>query len=311
MKHKVIFMGTPEFAVDSLKSLHAHENFEIGLVITQPDKIRSRNKMEASAVKKSALELGLPVYETMNVSSGESLEMIDSIQPDFVVVVAFGQLLRKNLLDKYKDRVINVHASLLPKYRGAAPINWAILNGETETGISIMLIDEGLDSGDVLSMARTKVEQEDTSVSLTKKLSEIGAEELVKVLKNFDIYYRERVAQNHTMATKASKISKEMGKIDWNESASVIDGKVRGLQPWPMAYTSYQNKIVKIHKIAIIKKYNNIENGVAFKADKQGIHVNCKDACILMKEIQFPGKKKMAVHEYLNGHSFAEGTLLE
>ncbi|MFM1581684.1 methionyl-tRNA formyltransferase [Helcococcus bovis] len=304
---KIIFMGTPEFSVNPLISLNNSDEINIELVITGEDKKRSRNKFESTPVKKKALELGLKVYTPLNVNSEESLSIIDEINPDFIVVIAYGQLIKKHLLEKYKNRIINIHSSLLPKYRGAAPMQWAILNKDKKTGVCSMLIEKTMDTGDVLDCDTVNID-EDTDIStLHDELSLRSGSLIVNTILNYDDKFVNRIEQDDDLASYSQKISKEMGHISFMENASDIKAKIMAFSVWPSTYVIYKDEKVKIHKIHIIDKYTNTEEGKIFEVSESGIFVNCKDKCIVIDEIQFPGKKRMDLKSFLLGNSIEIG----
>jgi len=304
-------MGTPQFAVPSLDALY-NSGHEISLVITQKDKPKGRGKkVLPTPVKERALELGLEVYQPDSVNSQESINRLKEIDPDCIVVVAFGQILKKEVLSLPKYGCLNVHASLLPKYRGAAPINWVIINGEKKTGITIMEMNEGLDTGDILKAKEILIEEDDDSSSLSDKLSKLGSELIVEVIDDISKGNITKIPQNHELSTYAPILSKKMGRINWNSNGENIINLIRGLKPWPLAYTSYKGENVKIHKARNVEKFSEKANGTVVKVSPDGIFVNCNDSCIVIEELQFPGKKKLYVSEYLRGNEFEEGVVLE
>jgi methionyl-tRNA formyltransferase len=305
----IIFMGTPDFAVPSLVKLH-EQGYNIDLVVTQKDKPRGRGKkIQYPPIKQKALEFGLEVYQPDSVNNEESIAKFRELKPDVIVVVAFGQILKKKLLEIPKYDCINVHASLLPKYRGAAPINWAIINGESETGITIMQIEEGLDSGDIILSQSISITPKDDFESLHDKLSVLGGELLIKALEEIKIGKDNRVPQDDNLSSYAPMISKSTGKIDWNKSGKDIYNLVMGLRPTPSAYTIYNDLIMKIHKVSLKPKMDNEEIGKVIKVNREGIFVNSKDNCVVIEEIQFPGKKRMSVKDYLAGNKIEEGII--
>lgn len=300
----IVFMGTPEFAVPALEALHS-KGYDISLVITQKDKRRGRGKkLLPTPVKEKALELGLEVYQPDSVNEKDTINRLIEINPDVIVVVAFGQILKKDLLNIPKYGCLNIHASILPKYRGAAPINWAIINGEKETGITIMEMDEGLDTGDILKVERIPIEKDDDSISIHDKLSHLGAKLIIQVLEEMRMGKIEKTPQNHELSSYAPMLSKETGRIDWNNNGNNIINLIKGLKPWPSAYFIYNGDSIKIHKARIEDRLNDEENGVVVKVSDEGIYVNCKDSTIVIEELQFPGKRKMKVSEYLRGNKF-------
>ncbi|MFA9399315.1 MAG: methionyl-tRNA formyltransferase, partial [Clostridiaceae bacterium] len=299
----IIFMGTPDFSVVSLKSLIAKYNVE--MVITQPDKKKGRGKkLSMSPVKEIALENNIEVFQPIKIrQDNELIEKMKNSNPDFIVVVAFGQILSKEILDIPKFGCINLHASLLPDYRGAAPINWAVINGEKVTGNTTMFMAEGLDTGDMLLKDEVIIDEEMNFGDLYDILKTKGADLLVKTL---DGLYKNNivpVAQNKDDVFYAKMINKDLCYIDWDKSAKDIKNLVRGLNPAPAARTRYKDDTIKIFKIEILEKQSKGKSGEIIKLDKDGIYVNSKDNIILIKEIQIPGKKRMETSEYLRGHS--------
>ena len=260
--------------------------------------------MQPTPVKKKALELGLEVYQPDSINSTESINKLKELSPDCIIVIAFGQILKKEILNIPGYGCINIHASLLPKYRGAAPINWAIINGEKETGITIMEIDEGLDTGDMLSYREIPIKEDDDSESIHDKLSILGSLLIVETLEDLKNKAIIKKPQDDDLSTYAPMLSKNTGKINWDNDGLKIKNLVRGLKPWPFAYMVYKDENIKIHKVKVIEKFSNEDNGIVVKVSNEGIYVNCKDNCIIIEELQFPGKRKMHVKEYLRGNKF-------
>lgn len=307
---KIVFMGTPEFAVPSLEAL-VKEGWELKLVVTQKDKPKGRGKkIQFTPVKEKALELGLEVFQPNSINSVESIEKISAINPDFIVVVAYGQILKKSILEIPKYGCYNVHASLLPKYRGAAPINWAIINGEKETGVTIMEMDEGLDTGDMVLSKAIPIQDDDDAISIHDKLSILGGKLIVEALNGIVAGKLEKIPQDHSLSSYASMLSKDMGRINWNRSAESIINLIRGLKPWPSAYTDYKGEKIKIHKASVTNEVKDGACGEIVEVNKNGIYVNTKDKKIVLEEIQFPNKRKMTVEEYLRGNSIEKGIVL-
>ncbi len=297
-------MGTPEFSIPALESLN-QSGYNISLVITQKDRPRGRGKrMLPTPIKSKALELGLEVYQPDCVNSSDSIDKLKKLSPDCIVVAAYGQILKKEILSLPKYGCINIHASLLPRHRGAAPINWAIIEGDKETGITIMEMDEGLDTGDIISWERIAIEDEDDSQSLHDKLAKLGGRLIVKTLDDMKAGEISKIPQDDSLSTYASMLSKDIGKINWNSSGDNIVNLVRGLKPWPSAYIIYKGLNVKVHKVKKIEKFSKEDNGMVVKVSDEGIYVNCLDSCIVIEELQFPGKRKMQVSEHLRGNKF-------
>ncbi len=310
-KIKIVFMGTPDFAVESLKVLYEND-YDISLVITQKDKKRGRGKkFQYTPVKEKALELGLELLQPEDVNSPETIKLLKEISPDFIVVVAFGQILKKEVLEIPKYKCINVHASLLPKYRGAAPINRAIMEGEKKTGITIMEMEEGLDTGDMISKEAIAIEDSDDYLSLHDKLSHLGAMLLIETLENIEKNNYEMIPQDDEKSSYASMIFKSTGKINWNSSGESIVNLIRGLVPWPVAYTSYKGENLKIYRANLVEKINEKKAGTIVKVSNDGLYINAEDSTLIVTELQFPNKKRMKVKDYLLGNDIEVGSVLE
>lgn len=308
---KVIFMGTPEFAIPTLELLHK-EGYEIPLVITQPDRPKGRGKkLTPPPVKIKGEELRLNIYQPKKVNSEDSVSKIKEITPDFIVVVAYGQILKREILDAPKYGCINVHASLLPYYRGAAPINWTIINGEEKTGITTMHMNEGLDTGDMLLQKSVEIGEDETAEDLHDKLKIMGAELLIKTLRGLEKGEIKGIPQDDNKATYAPMLDKNTGKIDFSKSAKEIKNLVRGTTPRPGAYIVYKGKKVKVFSVEIDNKSVNEPLGKVLNVDDNGIYISTRDGCLVIKELQFPGKKRMTVKEYLVGNKFEKGIILE
>ena len=298
----IIFAGTPEFALPALDNIYK-SNHNISLVITQKDKRRGRGKkMQYTPVKGRALELGLEVYQPDNINSKEAIDKMKKLDPDCIVVVAYGQILKEEILNMPEYGCVNIHASLLPKYRGAAPINWAIINGEKETGISIMEMDKGLDTGPILNIKSIPIEDSDDAISIHDKLSVLGGEMILETLEDLEKGTINKTFQDDNLSNYAPILTKNMGKINWDDSGKNIINLIRGLKPWPSAYTFYNNQNIKIHDAKMIEKFSNEENGMIVNVNDEGIFVNCEDKCIVIEVLQFPGKRKMHISDYLRGN---------
>lgn len=307
---KLIYMGTPEFAALPLEIL-SNSNYSIPLVLSQEDRPKGRGKkVLPTPVKKKAIKLGQEVFQPKDVNSKESIEKLRGIDPDFIVVAAYGQILSRKVLSIPKYGCINIHASLLPKYRGAAPINWAIINGERETGVTTMKMDRGLDTGDILLQESLKIETEDDSVTIYEKLSNLGGELIVKTLDEIKNNTLIPKRQDESKATYAPMINKSMGRIDWSMEGNKIVNLVRGLKPWPFAYTFYGKDNVKIHKARAIDKIYDGVNGEIVHVSEEGIFVVANDSCVIIEELQFPGKKRMPVREFIKGNNIEKGIIL-
>lgn len=306
----IVFMGTPEFSVPSLKKLI--EKFDVKAVFTQPDKPKGRGKkISLSPVKEVALEHNIPIYQPQRIKNEpEIIAKLKEINPDFIIVVAFGQILSKDILDIPKYACINLHASILPKLRGAAPINWAIINGESVSGNTTMLMDVGIDTGDMFLKDKVTITDDMTAGDLHDILMERGADLLVETI---DKYVSGEIApqkQNDEDSNYAPMLTKQSGKIVWNNTSKDIANLVKGLNPHPLAYTNYKEKVMKIHKVKVVKKVYEELPGTIIKVDEDGILISSKDGSVLVEIIQFPGKKAMQVKDYIRGNSIEEGVIL-
>lgn len=313
---KVIFMGTPDFSVGTLEML-IQAGHEITLVVTQPDKPKGRGKsMQFPPVKEAALAHSLEVYQPKRVREPECIEYLRKFEADIIVVVAFGQILPKEILKMPRYGCVNVHASLLPKYRGAAPIQWAVINGETVTGVTTMRMDEGLDTGDMILKEEVALEPEETGGSLFDRLAKTGAELCVKTLTAIEQGTAVYTPQDHANATHTTMIKKQLGEIDWTKSAVELERLVRGLNPWPSAYTHLNGKTLKIWK-ALVQKETDLpeelvrEPGTIVKADKNTIEVQTGQGILELLEIQLEGKKRMTTDAFLRGFPVKAGEKLE
>lgn len=305
---RIVFMGTPDYAVPSLQKL-IDEHYEIAGVFTQPDKKVGRKQiLTPSAVKELAERYELPVYQPQTLKDGSAYEILKSIAPDMIIVAAYGKILPKSILDLPKYGCVNVHASLLPKYRGAAPIQRAVLNGDEETGISIMQMDEGIDTGDLLYIVKTKIGINETSAELFDRLSVLGAEALIHTVKNIENGSAAAYKQEGE-SSYASMIDKSMSPIDWNRTAFEIHNQIRGLQAWPCAQTVICGKPVKIHA-SVLSDVSGGRAGEVIRADKELI-VSCGDGkCISVIRVQPAGKSKMDIRAFLAGNPVKPGTIL-
>ena len=325
---RVIFMGTPDFAVNALKALAGDENIEVVLAVTQPDKPVGRHgTLTPPDVKVCAEELGIPVFQPEKVRLPESVEKLKSYEPDLIVVAAFGQILPAEILDMPRLGCINIHASLLPKYRGAAPIQWAILNGDEEAGVTIMKMDVGLDTGDIISSRSIPIGREYTGGSLFDALSNLGAELLMDTIPSIEDGTAVYTPQDETQATKVGMIKKSMGEIDFADNAFTIDCKVRAFDPWPAAYTKLDGKMLKIWSCEPYGslKAAGLENGEINPEDEGALNIipgevleagdTLKIACgpgsvLEVTALQLEGKKRMAAADFLRGVKIKEGDIL-
>ena len=306
---KIIFMGTPDFAVGTLRSL-AEAGHEITLVVSQPDKPKGRgHAMVPTPVKVVAEELGIPVFQPVKIR--EAKDVLEKTEADVCVVAAFGQIIPASILHMKKYGCINVHASLLPKYRGAAPIQWAVIDGEKESGVTIMQMDEGLDTGDMLAKAIVPLDEKETGGSLFDKLSEAGGRLCVETLAKLEKGEITPEKQGESPTAYASMLDKKMGNIDWNKSAVVIERLVRGLNPWPSAYTHLDGKTLKIWACDVLpQSASKGESGEILEVTKDAIHVQTGDGILVLREIQLAGKARMDAGAFLRGYKVVPGTVL-
>lgn len=304
----IVFMGTPEFAVPSLEILNEHH--EVSLVVTQEDKKKGRGKkLLPSPVKEKALELGLEVFQPEKINEQDSIDYIKSFKPDLLVVIAYGQILNEEILNIAKYYPINIHASILPKLRGAAPINRSIINGDTFTGVSIMKMEKGLDTGDVALISKTEIGRKN-ALELEEELSKMGAELILEFIKNLEDNNINFTKQDDNLSTYAEKIDKTTGFIDFNKmNSKEIDNLVRGLNDRMAASTTYKNERFKILEISFVDLDSNKKAGEIIDSKKK-LYVKTLDGVISIDKLQFPGKKAMDIKSFLAGNSFEEGEIL-
>lgn len=307
---KVIFMGTPEFAVGTLEAVNM-AGHEVVLVVTQPDKPKGRGKgMAYPPVKEAAIRLGIPVFQPRKIREAECMEELKKYAADVIVVIAFGQILPKEILTMTPYGCINVHASLLPKYRGAAPIQWAILDGEQVTGITTMQMDEGLDTGDMIAKTEVVIAADETGGSLHDKLCKAGARLLTETLQAVEEKRAVFEKQGASPTAYAKMLDKEFGKIDWTMDAKRMERMVRGLNPWPSAYTLWNGTTMKIWAAKVCQETAKAEPGEVIRVEKDGFLVQTGDGQLMIREIQLPGKKRMDAAAFLRGYALREGTIL-
>ena len=305
----IVFMGTPDFSVESLKRLKEKHN--VVAVVSQPDKPKGRGKkLVNTPVKQFALDNGIEkIYQPEKIKDEEVIKILKNLDADLFVVVAYGQLLSEQVLNIPKYGCINVHGSLLPKYRGAAPIQWSIINGEEKTGVTIQYMEKGMDSGDMILKEEIIIEKTETYKTLYDKMSIVGAEALIKAIELIETGNVNAEKQNHDEATYAPMIYKEMGHINWNNSSKDIINLIRGINPIPMAYSIYKDEVFKISEVEEVSGYSgNI--GEIVDVQKDGFIVKTKDSAIIIKEMQAKGGKRMKTSDYLRGHSIEKGTIL-
>lgn len=304
---KVVFMGTPDFAVGALEEI-IKAGHEVTAVVTQPDKPKGRGKeMQISAVKACALSHGLPVFQPVKIKTPEAVEQLRSYEADIFVVAAFGQILSKEILDMPKYGCVNIHASLLPKYRGAAPIQWAVIDGEEETGVTIQQMNEGVDTGDILMQEVVKLDAKETGASLFDKLAVCGAGLIVKTLTEIEKGSLTPVKQDDSKSTHAKMLSKDMGKLDFSQEAIVLERKIRGLNSWPSAYTYFKGKTLKIWDADVENTEADGECGSVCEVTKDSFSIVTGKGCLCIKEVQLEGKKRMDVSAFLLGYPIEKG----
>jgi len=306
-KLKIIFMGTPEFSVPTLMGLLESKEI-IECVITQPDKRQGRGlKISSSPVKRVAMEYKIPVDEPKRIKDEKVIRLIKDIHPDLIVVVAYGEILPKAVLDIPSFGCINVHASILPKYRGAAPIQWAIINGEETTGITIMKMDEGLDTGDVILQKKVSISQDDTQETLSKKLSLLGRDGLMEVITLIKNGGLTTIPQDDSNAIYAPLLRKENGKIEWKKRSRDIYNQIRGMVLWPKAFSFLKGRRLNIFKSLLTNEKVNEFPGTIVEAKIDGLKVATGDYYIILKELQLEGRKKMNVRDFLIGYKLEKG----
>lgn len=310
MPHKLVFMGTPDFAVPALHAAHT-AGHDIVLVVTQPDRPRGRGrKVEPPPVKKAAEKLGLAVIQPDNLRNENAKQALQAADADLFIVVAFGHLLRESVLRMPKLGCINVHASLLPKYRGPAPIQWAVINGDTETGVTTMLIDKGLDTGDMLMTAREPIGPSDTAGDLHDRLAQRGADLLVRTLQAFSNGTIRRTPQEHSAATYAPLLKKTDGLIDWKKPAARIEPFIRGMSPWPGAFTFWKNTRLKIYRSEVPAAQCNALPGTVLESRPGRLTVATGDGALSILELQSASGSRLPVSEFLRGFRISPGELL-
>ena len=306
---KIVFMGTPDFAVETLKAV-VEAGHEVLLAVTQPDKPKGRSgKLAYPPVKEWALKHNIPVYQPVKIRDQESVDYLAAFQADVFLVAAFGQILPKVILDIPRLGCVNVHASLLPKYRGAAPIQWAVIEGEKTTGVTTMMMGEGLDNGDMLLKSEIELEADETGGSLFDKLALVGGQLAVTTLEKLDAGLITPIPQNEAKATHVGMIKKQMGLIDWQKPAIEIERLIRGLNPWPSAFSYLDGKTIKLWH-AIVEEGLG-QPGTIIAVEKNGFSVACGQGSLFVTELQLEGKKRMMAADFLRGYQLKEGQRLE
>lgn len=303
-------MGTADFAVPSLRALAAEH--EIVTVVTQPDRPKGRGqKVQFTPVKEAALELGLKVWQPLRIKEPQAVEHLKNLAPQAIVVVAYGQILSQDILEIPPLGCINVHASLLPAYRGAAPINWVLINGEKETGVTTMYMAPELDSGDIILQSKLSISPLETAGTLHDKLAQEGAQLIVETIKLLEEGKAPRQPQQEELATYAPLLTKEHEKIDWSHSSYQVANLIRGMNPWPGAYTTYQGKILKIMEATPLEEGENLAPGTVLKVDqKKGFQVQCGSGSVLVTAVKPQGRKAMAGADFIRGYKFNKGMVL-
>ena len=308
---RLIFMGTPEFARPSLKALH-DAGHVISTVVTQPDRPKGRGgKFVSPPIKLAAEAMNLKVIQPAGIKAPAFLEELEKLKPECIVVVAFGRILPQSLLDLPSRGCINLHASLLPRYRGAAPIQWAIINGEKETGMTTIKMDAGMDTGDILLQERVSIQPDESAGSLSERLADRGAELMLRTLREIESGQARARPQDHDKATMAPMIKKALGLVDWALPASAILNRLRGLDPWPGIYTYYQGGRLRIWKAVIEKAKPGEKPGRILRVHSEGLAVATGEGTLILLELQPANSRRMGIREFLAGHSLKEGERFE
>lgn len=311
----IVFIGTGEIGIPALEALVKHPDYDVVAVVTQPDRPTGRHqKLTPSPIKQTAFKLHLKIFQPDKIKAKSSIEQIKYLKPDVIIVAAYGQILTREILELPKLGCFNIHASLLPKYRGASPIHAAIREGEKESGVTIMWMDEGLDTGDILLQETTPIRSHDTAEILHDKLSLLGATGIIKALPLIQTGAAPRLRQDETQASYAKKLRKEDGRIDWNKTKREVDRHIRGMTPWPGAYTwvpeGNDQRMLKIFQTIISRRAKGAP-GEVVRVDKHGILVAAKEGGLLLREVQLEGKKRMSADEFARGFNLPVGTILE
>ena len=308
---RIVFMGTPDFSVPALEAL-VEGGHEVVAAITQPDKPKGRGKaVLMTPVKEKAMELGIPVYQPVKVREPEFVEKLRQMEPDAIVVVAFGQILPKSILEIPRYGCVNIHASLLPKYRGAAPIQWAVIDGERESGVTTMFMNEGLDTGDMLEKEAVTLDPKETGGSLHDKLSAIGGGLILSTLKGLEDGTLKGTPQTDEGTCYAKMLKKSLGDIDWTMDAAAIERLIRGLNPWPSAYTCLHGKTLKIWDGDVLEREYGVEPGTVAEVAKDRLVVQTGQGSLAIRSLQLEGKKRMDAGDFLRGYAVEAGTRLE
>lgn len=313
----IIYMGTPEFAVKPLQAI-VDAGHKVLACFTQPDKPKGRGKtLQPTPVKEKALSLDIPVYQPVKLREEENVQIIRDYQPDAIVVAAYGQILPESILNIPQYGCINIHASLLPKYRGAAPIEWAIINGETESGVTTMYMAKGLDTGDMIEKTVVPITDTDTGVTLHDKLADAGAELILSTLTKLEDHTAVRTPQDDSLSCYASMLKKEMGELDFTKDAASLERQIRGLQPWPVAYTKMNQKTVRIYEASVCEQTEEILEdgtqivpGMIVRVTKKNFTVACGNGALMIRKLQPEGKKPMDCAAFLAGNKLKTGQMI-
>ena len=306
---KIMFMGTPDFSVKALEKLA--EKHEVAAVVTQPDKPKGRSgKLVFSPVKEKAVELGIDVYQPQKVKDPAFMEVIEKINPDVIVVIAFGQILPQTILDYPKYGCINVHASLLPKYRGSAPIQWAVINGEEKTGVTTMKMDIGVDTGDIIDVKELVLDPKETGGSLFERLMYDGADLIVETLDKLENGTATFTKQDDATATHAKMLDKQLGNLDFTKSAVELERLIRGLNPWPSAFTSLNGKTLKIWDADVVDDNEGKVPGTIYDVNNKTFKIATSEGALLINELQLEGKKRMKTEDFLRGYKLEETQII-
>ena len=312
---KIVYMGTPDFAVPPLAAL-VQNGYEVTAVVTQPDKPKGRGKtLLPTPVKEEAMKHDIPVYQPLKVREPEFVETLKKLEPDMIIVAAFGQIIPKTILDMPKYGCLNIHASLLPKYRGAAPIQQAVIDGEKESGVTIMQMGVGLDTGDMISQAVVPLAEDETGGSLFDRLSDVGAQLLVKTLEGLEAGTITPVKQDDSESTYVKMLHKSFGKMDFNKSAAELERLIRGLNPWPSAFTYIDGKMLKIWDADVVDNISEVQTdevkpGQIVSVGKNTFAIACGQGYLVVNEVQLEGKKRMDSGSFLRGNKLEAGVML-
>ncbi len=310
-RFNLVYMGTPDFAVPALPAL-LEAGHCITLVVTQPDRPSGRGrKLQAPPVKTAALESGIPVFQPESIKTNEVALRLKELNPDFLVVAAFGRILSEDLLAIPGYGAVNIHASLLPRYRGPAPIQWAIINGEKETGVTTMLMDRGLDTGDILLSEKTAISEKDTSSTLHDRLALMGASLVVETLAKMGEGHIRPIPQNHDQATYAPLLTKKDGRIDWKKSSRQLDAFIRGMTPWPGAYTFEGENRLKILSAKPVFQSSSASPGTVLPGFSDELRIATQDGALIVLKIQGASGKRLSIRDFLRGHQIPPGTQFE